>query len=736
MSFEYQIIPNPKNSQQVKLRLKCLHQQAEKIYLALRQQQLWTSRLMTNDSDYYYNYTLFVTSTETQLNPIITQIKSSFNTPSTITETQSNQQTKINFKNWQKQFTETLKKLNRETFIPSNSSQEINSSRLEQAIKTGQTSTIEETLLNQTKANDNNALRQLIALYSQTQQHEQIFELWKAQHQEILALPVSGRLVEQLVSAHIQYYHQSNLPKSLISAQKIAQQFLPELERLHQANRVRSLLNHALNPNETPPQTDFNENLTLNEQLNQLLEIEPNNRISELKILQQKYPKATNILLALAETYTAINNAEEALKIYQSIPDKTEEIQEQYLLLLFKQKQYQQILETLSDNNNQLSPLLSGIKGIALYYLREEKTAFQFLEKAWLQGIRNFSILLPLARLFSEQNEVTKAGEIYQIIKENTPEILTLEDYTNMAVIANSWGFGDIADDEIVTYYEKCIEIGGYQLLNFSNTVEILRERVALWKNLPDIDKLLNAYSDWLEWLATHQEINKLEDELTQIRTLSAQQKINHQQHFELLESIEPYIQLIPKLRHSLVNDYFAIAIAQIDYTIRHGQPETSFFTDLQRALFHLNPESLTEIQEYQKQQQLEAQQKGIEIITQTTQETINLSSLSLALVGGHQTTRREVINELTDKYNLKNAIEIAPSNEESINREKIKAKINHCDLIAMITGYMGHDLFQVVSQLQKDNTLKGKVLLLSCRGKSGIIREILKYSSLKLSPI
>ncbi|MEH1885605.1 hypothetical protein, partial [Nostoc sp.] len=51
---------------------------------------------------------------------------------------------------------------------------------------------------------------------------------------------------------------------------------------------------------------------------------------------------------------------------------------------------------------------------------------------------------------------------------------------------------------------------------------------------------------------------------------------------------------------------------------------------------------------------------------------------------------------------------------------------IINCNLIAVITGYMGHDLSQIVSDLKKDGTLTGDVFFLACRGKSGVVRAIL----------
>lgn len=159
-----------------------------------------------------------------------------------------------------------------------------------------------------------------------------------------MALPVSGRLVEQLVSAHIQYSQQTNTPDFFDSAKQIAQDFLSELERLRQANGVRQLLNRSIEDEETPPNAT---GVTLSEQLAQLLEIEPGERINQLKSLRSKYPKATNVLLALAKSYAAIDNSEDALKIYQSIPEQTEEIKKYHSSLLLDSGRFEEVLNLL-----------------------------------------------------------------------------------------------------------------------------------------------------------------------------------------------------------------------------------------------------------------------------------------------------------------------------------------------------------------------------------------------------
>ncbi|MGF1512368.1 MAG: hypothetical protein ACFB5Z_01540 [Elainellaceae cyanobacterium] len=105
-----------------------------------------------------------------------------------------------------------------------------------------------------------------------------------------------------------------------------------------------------------------------------------------------------------------------------------------------------------------------------------------------------------------------------------------------------------------------------------------------------------------------------------------------------------------------------------------------------------------------------------------------DLSWLRLALVGGHSATRRGVIQELKGRYGLKHCVEIPRMTESNTNRSRVKAKIRHCDLVVIITGYMGHRLTEIVYSLKAADALAGEVLQLSCRGKSGVVREIIKH--------
>ncbi len=108
---------------------------------------------------------------------------------------------------------------------------------------------------------------------------------------------------------------------------------------------------------------------------------------------------------------------------------------------------------------------------------------------------------------------------------------------------------------------------------------------------------------------------------------------------------------------------------------------------------------------------------------------SIDLSNVSLALIGGHETTHREVSEELK-KYGLKRCIHIPPHSIVSNSRSQIKDKISNCDLIVTITSYVDHSVTQCVKQLKDTQMLTGEVIRVHCHGKSGVVREVLDYFS------
>ncbi len=105
----------------------------------------------------------------------------------------------------------------------------------------------------------------------------------------------------------------------------------------------------------------------------------------------------------------------------------------------------------------------------------------------------------------------------------------------------------------------------------------------------------------------------------------------------------------------------------------------------------------------------------------------IDLSNLSVALVGGHETTYREV-TEALKQYGLKRCIHVPPHSIASNSRSQIKDKISNCDLVVTITSYVDHSVAKCVKQLKDAHMLAGGSIRVSCHGKSGLVREVLEY--------
>lgn len=109
------------------------------------------------------------------------------------------------------------------------------------------------------------------------------------------------------------------------------------------------------------------------------------------------------------------------------------------------------------------------------------------------------------------------------------------------------------------------------------------------------------------------------------------------------------------------------------------------------------------------------------------TIDDLDLSALHLALVGGHDSTRRGVI-ELLSSHGLKHVVEVQPASQSRISQSRVKAKIQHCDLVVVISGYMSHKMTDILNNLDQQDALAGKRLYPKCRGSTGVAREILLH--------
>lgn len=108
---------------------------------------------------------------------------------------------------------------------------------------------------------------------------------------------------------------------------------------------------------------------------------------------------------------------------------------------------------------------------------------------------------------------------------------------------------------------------------------------------------------------------------------------------------------------------------------------------------------------------------------------TITLEAWKIAFVGGHEATRRAVIQTLRTDYGLHNTpVEIPSHKEVSTSQKQLQQKLADCDLIISIVRYSNHSLTKSLKQLKEKGALKGTILVTNSRGATGVVREILSF--------
>ncbi len=731
MQVPKEIVPRLGKADQVGLRLKCSSQlQAETIHRELRHHfpRKVTGLMRSTHPD--FTHFVFVTTTETQLQHVWVAIETvlAANAGTFVAEQKAAAaQASADFKTWERKFRSAVKHIHEDKPPADSSGQTIGPEWIDQQIIAGRIDEAEDILLGDLQP-AGHTLRGLITLYARSNQHEKIIQLYETRRDAILALPVSDKLVEQLVTAYIAFAQHTEVPDARHTAQQIARIFLPELERLRQADGVRRLLRQTIPPSEPAP---VQESIPLTEQLADFIEIEPAERLLQLEELQRRHPNAASVQLTLASTYAALGDTARALDVYRTLPEHTPAEQNEALQrsaeLLLAEVRYQEVLKLLPDGD--LSPPLAGLRGAALYGIGQQAQAQPLLEQAWAAGDRGKLVLLYLARLRSASNQPEGAAEPYRMLLETAADSLEAEDYAQIALIAAySSGFGEVTYEQLAQYGDAAIQRAGFTFSTLPLARDVLEIRKLAADALGQPDRVLAAYADWMEWLAQSGDMNALEQTLAEVREQRQNQHITPEQHFTLLEGMEPFTEALPALRQYLANEYQGIATSVIDRAFRDNQSFPAYIQDIQRALHFLDRTTADFIRAYieSERQALAARNEPVPEQTIAEESPVDLSATRLALVGGHEATRREVIRELRKYHGVHEVVEVAPSSTAHIDQSSVQAKLANVTLIAVITGYMGHDLSSIVRSLQQAGNLTGQVLWLACRGKRGVVREIL----------
>ena len=107
--------------------------------------------------------------------------------------------------------------------------------------------------------------------------------------------------------------------------------------------------------------------------------------------------------------------------------------------------------------------------------------------------------------------------------------------------------------------------------------------------------------------------------------------------------------------------------------------------------------------------------------------EYMTLAGKRIAIVGGHDSTRlrvREQLSRLGARVD-----DVAPATSGRVNERDILDRVRLCDLVVLVVTYMGHDMSTIVSNLSARGALAGQVLPVECRGATGVTRAVTEWA-------
>jgi hypothetical protein len=604
----------------------------------------------------------------------------------------------------------------------------ISSSPFEQAIDAARADELEEVLLLDHTLPAESLLRAQIALYARTGQHDKIVAISRERRDAVLALPPSGLLVEQLLRAHLAAAEASADSTLAQTGSDLAREFLPELERLRQSDAIWALLRSeptSAVPEETPAAP-----ATISERLQAITQLAPAERLAPLQSLRAQYQQATPVRLALAEAHVAVGDLEAAAALYRGVVDEGSADSEAARIgaaaALIDLGRAAEALAVIPEHDD-LVPRLAGLRGVALHLTGEIVGARRLLEQAWSAGERDPLVALHLARALATAGLLEQAAAPYSRVLDVAPGRLDSVDCYNIALTAALGGFGDIPQAEKAEHIDRLVARAGRRLRDMPEGSELLQLRVDFRRAEERPDRLREAAADWLEYLAESADLTGLDGAARLLRDLQREGALTREMQFYLLESLEGAAAALPGMRDLLALEYQSIAVDELAATLRLARPMPPYVGDLRRGLHFLSRDVADDLASAIEEERRALADRSMDVPAQVVEEErqISLVGVRLTMVGGHSSMRREVERELRERHQLTDFLEVAPSSEDHVDRAKVRDRVVGRDIVAVITGYTGHDLTNLVRDLQRAGEVTGRVIWPACRGKSGVVREI-----------
>jgi hypothetical protein len=112
----------------------------------------------------------------------------------------------------------------------------------------------------------------------------------------------------------------------------------------------------------------------------------------------------------------------------------------------------------------------------------------------------------------------------------------------------------------------------------------------------------------------------------------------------------------------------------------------------------------------------------------------VDLSTYTIAIIGGHTKSVARIAEELhRHRLGRNNFIAIPPSSEQNISESSMK-KIKNCDLVVVVTNFIGHGSTTIIGNLKGKKSIKGEIIYTTKTSGATISMKILETIASKRS--
>lgn len=394
-------------------------------------------------------------------------------------------------------------------------------------------------------------------------------------------------------------------------------------------------------------------------------------------------------------------------------------------------QQYDRVVASVRPDEQ--APALRGLLGIALARSGGTNEALEHLAYAWLQGAYAWlqgewrvAVARELATLCQEHEVYELAAGPYQELLRSAPDTLAAADYLMIAQLVLFGEFGPIDPERQIEYVGMFCAMATPKQLHTNDARDIVRENLKLCRHVNDPTKLLAAYQHMCDSLLGSAGLEEIMALLNDVTLDHKEHRLTGEQRFDVLEEITYYHDMYPGVHEAVVDGYVNMLNTEIDIALFKVSPLPVYTTDARRMLKVLNTAIHDELWDSYMKRLEEFQKQELPVVPPPAEEGrfVPLNGKRIALVGGHDTTRSEVRQEIEEVGG--NVVEVPPGRR--FDEKSVMDKVRNCDLVVLIVGYMGHDLSTIVDK--NIDILKGSILRIPYRGKSGVCREIMRWAA------